>query len=290
MRDYVIFTDSTIDLTAEMVSELGVEVLPLEFTIQGKSYKDYPDNRELDPHTFYEIVRTGEQPQTSQINTSAYLENIEPVLKSGKDVLIIAFSSALSGTYQSSVLAVEELSEKYPEAKVITIDSKSASMGEGLLVWHAVMRKNAGMGIDELAQWLSDNRLRLCHWFTVDDLNHLKRGGRVSAASALVGTLLGIKPVLHVDDEGRLIPMSKIRGRRQSLDALFNEMAKTYDSSEKQTIFISHGDCEADAKYLADKVRSQLNVKDVFLNYVGPVIGAHSGPGTIALFFMGSKR
>ena len=292
-QNYVIFTDSTTDLTPAMIEALGIEVLPLEFVFSdGKSYKNYPDCREMSNKDFYIKVKEGELPKTNQINVTTYTEAFEPYLKDGKDILILSFSSALSGTYQSATIAAKEMSEKYPSRKLIAIDTLSASMGEGLLVYLAVNKaKDENMTIDELAKWVEDNKLRLAHWFTVDDLNHLKRGGRVSSAAALIGTILGIKPVLHVDNEGRLIPVDKVRGRRQSLDALANKLFATIDKKEgAQMIFISHGDCEEDAKYLADKIRTGVAVKDIKINFVGPVIGTHSGPGTMALFFLATER
>lgn len=292
MSDYVIITDSTTDLSPEIIAELDIQVLPLEFSFSETDvYRNYPDGREIGFKEFYDRVRGGAMPKTNQINSTAYADCIEPYLREGKDVLILAFSSALSGTYQSSLIAVEELSQKYPDRKIITVDTLSASMGEGLLVYHAAKKRDAGMSVTDLAKWVENNRRRLCHWFTVDDLNHLKRGGRVSSAAALFGTILGIKPVLHVDNEGRLIPVEKVRGRRQSIEAMVEHMVKTIDESEgPQTIFISHGDSEQDAQYLAKLVREKVEVKEIVLNYIGPVIGAHSGPGTIALFFLGTER
>lgn len=287
---YVILTDSTVDLPAELAKELGITVVPLGYTINKRSCKDNPLAPSMPYKAFYDLLRQGETSITTQVNITEWADTAEPFLKQGKDVLIIAFSSGLSGTYQSARIAAEELSEAYPDRKILAVDSLSASMGEGLLVWHAVQRQNAGMDIEELAQWLLDNRLRMCHWFTVDDLNHLKRGGRISGAVALIGSVLGIKPVMHVDDEGHLIPVSKIRGRRQSLDALVDKMAESYDATEPQTVFISHGDAEADANYVAQQIRSRLNVANVVIHYVGPVIGTHSGPGTLAIFFFGSQR
>jgi DegV family protein with EDD domain len=291
-KDYTIVTDSCVDLSPEYIENLGLTVIPLGFVFRDdKEYKNYPDGREISFHDFYDKVRSGEQPRTNQVNVTSYIETIEPILQTGKDVLILSFSSALSGTYQSAVIAAAELKEKYPESNIVAVDSLSASMGEGLLAFHAANKKAEGMDMDELIEWIEKNRLRLCHWFTVDDLNHLKRGGRVSPAAALFGTLLSIKPILHVDNEGKLIPVTKVRGRRQSLDALADKMAETYDTSEpSQTVFISHGDSPDDANYLAEKVKSKINVKEVIINYVGPVIGAHSGPGTIALFFLGKER
>ena len=287
---YKIVTDSTIDLTQKMIEELELTVISLRFTIDGKTYKDKSDMSEMSTETFYAKLREGKMSTTSQINADEFARTFEPILEAGEDVLYIAFSSGLSGTCQSAYIARDELKEKYPERKIYVFDSLCASMGEGLLVYQAALLKRAGTDIDSLYKWLGENVLKLCHWFTVDDLNHLKRGGRVSTTAALVGTMLGIKPVLHVDDEGHLIPVSKVRGRRQSLDALVQKMAETAIHPDEQTIFISHGDCLKDAEYVAEQVRSKFGVKNIQINFVGPVIGAHSGPGTVALFFFGTPR
>ncbi len=283
---YKIITDSTADLTVEMTDALGVQVIPLRFTIDGKTYRD----REMPEKTFYAKLREGKMSTTTQINADEFKEIFEPVLQSGEDVLYIAFSSGLSGTYQSACIARDDLAPLYPERKLYVFDSLCASMGEGLLVYLAAKLQKAGTDIDTLLQWLGSHAPQLAHWFTVDDLNHLKRGGRVSAATALVGTMLGIKPVLHVDDEGHLIPVSKVRGRRQSLDALVQRMEASAITPKEQTVFISHGDCEEDAKYIAEKVKAKFGVQHIEINYIGPVIGAHSGPGTVALFFLGTER
>ena len=290
MNDYVIITDSTTDLPQDLIKELGIVIIPLLYNIDGDEYYNYPDERGLDPKEFYAQLRNGKTAGTSAINTSSFLELFEPYLKNGTDVLYIAFSSALSGTCNNGMLAAQELAQKYPERTVLAIDSLSASMGEGLLVYHAVMEKQKGKSIKEVYDAISENRLHLCHWFTVDDLNNLKRGGRVSATAALVGTVLGIKPVLHVDDEGRLIPVSKIRGRRQSLEQLVERMTESAINPEEQTVFISHGDCFEEAHFVEGLVRERFKVKNVVINYIGPVIGAHSGPGTMALFFLGTHR
>ena len=229
-------------------------------------------------------------PTTSQINPAEAKEYFEEYIKTDKEILHLAFSSGLSGTYQNMCLAAEEVMEEHPDVKIIVLDSLAASMGEGLLAYYASTMQKEGKTIEEVYQLLQDNKLHLCHWFTVDDLNHLKRGGRVSSAAALFGTMLGIKPVLHVDDAGHLIPVAKIRGRRQSLDSLVAHMEETVTNPENQVIFISHGDCEKDAQYVAEKIRSKWNVKDIVLTEIGPVIGTHSGPGTVALFFRGTKR
>lgn len=290
MNDYLIVTDSTSDLTPELVETLDITLIPMEFQVDEKSYYNYPDGREIGFSAFYNLLRQEKNATTAQINFIRYTEIFEPILKEGRDLLYICFSSGLSGSYNSALAAAQGLRESYPDRKVVVVDSLSASMGEGLLVYLAVQEKKKGRTIEELEQWLMEHRCNLCHWFTVDDLNHLKRGGRVSAASAFVGTMLNIKPVLHVDNEGHLIPMEKVRGRRKSLDALVEHMEKTAIDPQNQVIFISHGDCEEDAEYVAQKVRERFGIKELYINFIGPVIGSHSGPGTVALFFLGTER
>ena len=290
MSEYVIVTDSSADLTAGMAEELGVEVLPLSFMVKGQTYRNYPDNREMDPGAFYAMLRAGEMATTAAVNVADYTSVLEPLLEQGKDVLVLAFSSGLSATYQSSVIAVEELRARFPERKIFTVDTLCASLGQGLLVYLAAKKQQAGASIEEVRDWAEENKLHLCHWFTVDDLHFLKRGGRISAATAVVGSMLHIKPVLHVDDEGHLISMGKARGRGASLTALVDHMEETAIDPASQVVFISHGDCLADAEKVAGDVKKRFGVKEVVINHVGPVIGAHSGPGTLALFFLGSRR
>ena len=290
MSEYVIVTDSSADLTDGMVKELGVEVLPLSFTVKGQTYHNYPDNRDMDPKDFYAMLRSGEMATTAAVNVADYTSALEPLLESGKDVLVLAFSSGLSATYQSSVIAVNELKDKFPERKIFTVDTLCASMGQGLLVYLAAKKQQAGATIEEVRDWTEENKLKLCHWFTVDDLHFLKRGGRISAATAVLGTMLSIKPVMHVDNEGHLIKVGTARGRNASLKALVDHMEQTVLDLKDQAIFISHGDCLADAQKVADDVKARFGVESIIINYVGPVIGAHSGPGTVALFFMGSER
>ena len=227
---------------------------------------------------------------TSAVNVDQYAQMIEPMLQQGKDVLVMAFSSALSATYNSSRLAVEELAEKYPERKVYTVDTKCASLGQGLLVWLAARQREQGRSIEEVRDWVEENKQRVCHQFTVDDLGFLKRGGRISATTAVVGSMLHIKPVLHVDDEGRLVTVGKVRGRHAALKELVDKMEQGAVHPEEQTVFISHGDCLEDAQAVADMVRERMGVKEICIGYVGPVIGAHAGPGVVALFYLGSQR
>ena len=290
MRDYIIVTDATSDIPNEMANELNVKVVPMSFSLGEKNYNHYPDYRELDIKTFYDKQRAGQTSLTTQINVAVYLDFFEEIIKSDKDVLYISFSSALSSTYQSSVLAAKELNEKYPDFKIITIDSKAATLGETLLVKLAAQKKSEGMNIEDLSKWVDENHLKVCHYFTVDDLNHLKRGGRMTAMTAFIGTALDIKPILHVNDEGKLIPLDKVRGRKKALKVLFNYLAELSENLEEQTIFIGHGDCIEDARYLESLIKEAYKVKEVIIHPIGPIIGSHTGPGAITLFFLGKHR
>ena len=288
MSNFVILTDSSADLGDDLVRQLDVQVLPLSFTLEQQTYHNYPDNREMEPHAFYQKLRDGAVATTSAVNVSQYTEFLEPLLQAGQDVLILAFSSGLSATYNSSVIAVQELAEKYPERKLYTVDTLCASLGQGLLVYLAARERDSGKTIEEVRDWAEANKLSICHQFTVDDLHFLKRGGRISATTA--GSMLQIKPVLHVDNEGHLINIAKARGRQASLKALVDKMEKTAIDPAHQTVFISHGDCLEDAQMVADLVKERLGVPEVYLNPIGPVIGAHAGPGTVALFYVGTER
>lgn len=285
--DFQIITDSCCDFPTSMYGQLGLTFVPLTVEFRGNTFDDKNDDTLKD---MYQGLRAGEVAKTSAVNPSRWSQAMEKALAAGKDVLVLAFSSGLSTTYQSAVIAAEELKDAYPDRKIQVIDTLCASMGQGLLVWYACKKRDEGLSLDEVAQWVLDNRLHLCHWFTVDDLMYLKRGGRISAATALVGTMLQIKPLLHVDDEGHLINMTKTRGRKAAIDAMVKkaqELGAGYDNS---TMFISHGDCLSDAEYLSRQLKEKCGVKDVVISYVGAVIGSHSGPGTLALFFLGSHR
>ena len=289
-KSYVVMTDSSADLSAELVEKLGLDVIPLSVNVGEKSFMNYPDEREIGSHEFYEMLRGGANAKTSAVNVDTFVNAMSVHLKQGKDVLYLGFSSGLSSTYNAGAIAAEELRAAYPDRKILTVDTLCASLGQGLLVYLTVQKVLAGATIEEAAAFAEENRLHLCHWFTVDDLFFLKRGGRVSAATALVGSALGIKPVLHVDNEGHLINVSKARGRKNSILALVDRMEKSAIDPAKQTIFISHGDCLADAEFLAYELRKRFGISDITINFVGPVIGAHSGPGTLALFFLGEER
>ena len=290
MRDYILMTDSCCDMTAQMAEELDLTVLPLSLEMGGATYRNYLDGREIGFSDFYRRARAGELATTSAISVGDFEAAMRPVLESGKDILCLCFSSALSTTYQSAVIAAQEMQEVYPEGKVYVVDTLCASLGQGLLVYLCAQQKQAGKSLEELRDYVEATKGSVCHWFTVDDLNHLKRGGRISAATALFGSMLSIKPVLHVDDGGHLVAVSKSRGRRASLTALVDRMEQTAIEPAKQTVFISHGDCLEDAQFVAGEIRRRMGVEDIRINYIGPVIGNHAGPGTVALFFVGTKR
>lgn len=288
--NFVLMTDSTCDLAPEIAKKLSIQVIPLIYAIDGKEYYHYVDCREMDIHAYYQRLRDGLYPQTAQISPQEFREAFEPHLRNGKDVLYIAFSGGISGTCSTASMVAKELQTEYPDRRMIVYDSLCASGGEGLLVYHAANLANSGSTLDDVLAWLDENRGKLVHWFTVDDLDHLHRGGRISGAAALVGGMLGIKPVLHVDDAGRLVPMEKVRGRRKALERLVDHMVETAIEPTKQTVFINHADCEEDVRFVADLVRERTGASDTHIYHIGPLIGAHSGPGTVALFFLGSKR
>lgn len=284
---YRIITDTCCDFPQQMYEELNITAIPLCVRYQGAEHDHYTDQWLKD---MYNGLRNGETASTSAVNPDGWASVIEPVLKSGEDALVLVFSSGLSTTYQSAVIAANELSEQYPDRKILVVDTLCASMGQGLLVWYACQKRDAGLSVEEVANWCESNKLNLCHWFTVDDLMYLKRGGRVSAATALIGTMLQIKPILHVDDEGHLISVSKTRGRKASIQALAAKLEELGLEGKNETVFISHGDCIEDAEYLAKLVKDRCGVKNVIISYVGGVIGSHSGPETLALFFLGKHR
>ena len=291
--DFEIVTDSCCNLLEDMIDDFGIHVLPLTFMVDGEDevYQSYLKGERTDLKQFYTMMREGKVFKTSLPNLAESEALFRELLGSGRDVLYIAFSSGPSGTYQALSLMAAQLQEEFPERKIHVVDSLAASGGQGLLVWYAVQHARAGESIDQVRDWLEENKLHLAHWFTVDDLMFLFRGGRVSKTAAWAGTLLNIKPVLHVDDEGHLIPMEKVRGRKKSLNALIDHMEKSANKPiSDQMVFITHGDCIEDAEYVAAKIKERFGVKEVVINYVDPVIGAHSGPGTMALFFLADKR
>ena len=287
---YRITTDSTSDLPQSFLKERDIACIGLGFMLEGKEYTEGPDV-EITLPDFYNKLRAGVQATTMQINAFTFTSFVEPFLAAGEDVLHVAFSSGLSGTYASCENAAKELREKYPDRKLVVVDTLAASLGEGLLVYYADENRKAGMSLEDNARWLEEHKLNLCHWFTVDDLMHLHRGGRVSKTSAILGSVIGIKPILHVDNDGHLILVSKTRGRQSSLQALVKKMKESaWDNVKDQAIFISHGDCQDDAEKLKSMIEKEIGCKTFLINYVGTVIGSHSGPGTLALFFLGNQR
>lgn len=288
MEKFIITTDVTADLPKNYLEENGIGLLPMTFEIDGKEYSE--DN--FDTKDFYNKMRKGLMPKTSQVNSEKAKEKFREYLIKGYNVLHISFSSGLSGSYNSTRIASIELQDEFKENRVFVVDSLCASLGEGLLVHKAVQLKNNGQSIEEIIDWIEANKLHICHYVTVDDLNHLYRGGRVSKTTAIIGTMIGVKPIIKVDDEGHLIPIAKSRGRKKSLNMLVDKMEELIGSykSQNDIIFISHGDAEEDAEYVAKKIEERFNIKSFLINSIGSVVGSHSGPGTIALFFMGEKR
>ncbi|MDO4321905.1 MAG: DegV family protein [Lachnospiraceae bacterium] len=287
--DYLITTDNMADLPEEYIKEHRIPTMSLTYLLDGKTYNA---ENSLSSEEFYKKMREGCMPTTSQVNPQEAKEKLKEFLKINRNIIHIAFSSGLSGTYNSVRLAAQELMEEEQDCRITVVDSLAASMGEGLMVHKALEQQAAGLSYDELVEWLENNKLHVCHNFTVDDLFHLYRGGRVSKTAAILGTMINLKPVLHVDDEGHLIPLSKVRGRKKSLNVLVDNMEKQMGSyrAQNDVVFISHGDCYEDARYVQEQVKKRFGIEKFLISPVGPTIGAHSGPGTVALFFMGDMR
>ena len=287
MRDYIITVNSTVDLPKEWLAERGVPVAPLKYTIDGETYTDMEG---LSAKEFFAKLREGKMSVTSQVNPEEAAAMLEPYVKEGKDVLHLGFSSGLSGTLNSMRIGAEMLQEKYPDAKIIVIDTLCACLGEGILLYYALKEKAKGKTIEEVAQWAEENKLHVCHNVTVDDLNHLHRGGRVSKTTAVIGTLVQIKPIIHMDDEGRLQVIGKERGRKKSLNKIVDMAVEQSKGWENDIVMITHGDCIEDAEYVAKLVREKMGIDNILINNIGTVIGSHTGPGVVAVFCMGNKR
>ena len=292
MRDYIIMTDSCCDLNQQEVEELDLTVLPLSFTIEGRTLLNTPDCADMAPEEFFQKIAAGADCTTAAVNVGQFTDAMKAALSEEKDILCICFSSALSTTYQSACIAANDLRAEHPEAKIIVIDSLSASRGQGMLLYCAVReRREKGLAIEALADYVRSIIQSQCHWFIVDDLNHLKRGGRVSAAAALAGTVLGIKPVMHTDSEGRLTPVSKARGTKAALRALVDKVAEIgVEPDKNQPMFICHANCPDSVAYVKELLKERFGVTDVRADFIGPVIGAHTGCGTLGLFFVGTER
>lgn len=287
---FEIVTDSSANLPDELIEKYNIHILSLLYLIDGEEYESYVKGNKTDLTEFYKRMRNKDVITTASMSSGSCRVLFEKILSKGNDLLYIGFSSALSATYQTGNQVLEEMKADYPNLKIMSVDTLGASLGEGLLVTHAAKLREEGKSIQFVYDWLIKNRLHLCHWFTVDDLFFLMRGGRVSPSSAIMGTVFSIKPVMHMDDYGRLIPVSKIRGRKNSLRVLLEEMEKTAINPENQTVYISHGDCLDDALYLAEKIKQKFGTKDILIHLIEPVIAAHCGPGTVALFFLGTER
>lgn len=287
---FKVLTDASCNLSVEMLDELGVIYKSLTLVMDGQEVNNYLKDDKFSFKGFYDRLRNKENIKTSLLNAEEFKAMFEEVLAAGDDILAILISSGISGTYQAAKIAAEDLAEKYPERKIIVIDSLAASIGHGLLVYYAAKMQQEGKSLEETAAFVEENKLKLVHKFTVDDLFFLKRGGRLSGGVAIIGTILKIKPVLHVDDDGRLVAQSKVNGRKKSINALFESMKGNVIDPENQVMAICHGDCIEDAEYLAEKVKKEYNVKDVIINYCDPVIAAHAGPGVLALFYIGNEK
>lgn len=289
MRNFVITTDTTADLPEDYSKKHGIIIHPLYYSLNDVIYGS---ENELDPITFFQRMRKGEMPTTMASNPLVVRDIFYNLLKEGNDILHISFSSALSGSCGNAIVVANELLEEFKDRKIVVIDSLCASMGEGLLVYKVNELKQQGKSFEEIVHWAEKNKEHICHQFTVDDLFHLHRGGRVSKATAIIGTMINVKPILHVNMEGKLIPLSNVRGRKKSLIALVDNMEKRVVGFEKENdvIFISYGDCLEDAEFVKNLIIERLGFKNIILNHISPTVGAHSGPGTVALFFMGNER
>ena len=286
MNDYVLITDSTIDLPVKILETLNIEVIPMTFVMQEKVFVD----GSMEAKDFYSNLRNKIVPTTSQISPSVYVEQFSKFAKEGKDILYVCFSSGLSGTYNSALIAAKDVMKAYPECKIVVVDSLCASIGEGVLVYEMALKKNNGATLEELADWAEKNKLNICHLFVVDDLKHLQRGGRISKSVALVGSMMNIKPVLIVDSFGKLKLIEKVRGKSKAADYMISQIEKHAKDVHLQTLYIVHGDCEEEAKDFANKIKEKLKVKNFVISNIGSMIGAHVGPGTLAVVFFGDKR
>lgn len=287
MNKFVITADSTVDLPKEFLEEKQVPIVSLSYIIDGATYKD---GEGLTSKEFYDKIREGAMPTTSQVNPEQARDLFEPILKEGKDILHIAFTSGLSGTYNSCRIAAEELREEYPDRKIVVVDSLCAASGGGMLLYKALEMKEQGKSFDEIATWVEENKLHVCHDVTVDDLFHLHRGGRVSKASAVVGTIIKIKPIIHVNDEGKLIVIGKERGRKKALQTLVERMEEKSQGFENDIVMITHGDALEDAEYVKGLIEEKFGITNIMINPLGTVIGSHTGPGVISIFYMGNRN
>lgn len=289
MKEFIITTDSCADLPAEYAQRENIIIQPLYYSIDDVVYGN---EQTLEPEEFYGLMRNGKMPNTMAVNPELMVESLREPLKEGKDILHIAFSSALSSSYQNAVIAANDLMEEFPEQKILVIDSLAASLGQGMMVYKAAGMKTAGKSLEETAEWIMENRLHFCHQFTVEDLNHLQRGGRLSKTTAVIGTIVNLKPMLYVNEEGKLSSLGVVRGKKKAMARMVDHMAKAIVGYEDQNeeIFITHGDSFEEALYLEKLVKERLGIESKMINFLCPTLGAHAGPGTVALFYIGNKR
>ena len=290
MSNFSIITDAASAMTSELAEKFNIKVVPMTAYIGDREFKHRPDESEMKMSDFYNELKAGANSGTAAVSPGDWIDGIEGELKEGRDIIAVAFSSGLSSTYESCCLAAEDMKEKYPDRKIFVIDSKSADFGQGLYAYYGAKKRDEGADIEETVEYLESIKLNICHWFTVDDLHHLRRGGRISATTAVIGSALGIKPVLHVDNEGKLINIGKARGRKNSLLELTAKVGQTAIEPEKQTMFLSHANCAEDAQIVVDELKNKYHVPEVIVVQTAPIAGAHSGPGTMALFFYGTER
>jgi len=290
MRDFVIVTDSTGDLSPKALADGQIQVAPLSFSFGCEEFKDLPGGQEIDSATFFQRLRGGEMPTTAQVNSGTFLKLFSSILQGGGDLLYIAFSSAMSGTYNSAKLAAQRLASLYPKQKIMLLDSRSGSMGQGMFVELAAKLKRSGQSLQEIYESLLAKRYSAQHWFTVDDLNFLKRGGRISATLAAAGTFLNIKPILNVNKAGQIVPYTKIRGRKKSMNFLVEKVAETFVNPKEEVIYVSHADCLEDGEELASMIQERVGPKKIHLQSGGPIISSHCGPGALGVFFFGKER
>jgi len=288
IMSYQIITDSCCDFTDQQYRDMNVIAVSLTCMWDGQCHSHFSNEEDL--KDFYTQMRSGLVATTSALNPDNWARAMEPCLKEGKDLLVIAVSSGISTTYQSACIAADELRESYPERTIFVVDSLSGSLGEGLLLWHACRLRDEGISLEDCAAWLEERADRICHWVTVENLSHLKRSGRLSAASAVVGTVLDIKPIIRVTEEGKLVSAAKVRGRKASIRTLAKKFAESYSPEEDDLVTIAHGDCPEDANALAEMLRRDHGVTNIHIGYVGPILGAHTGPGVLGLFHLGTKR
>jgi DegV family protein with EDD domain len=290
VQNYVIVTDATCDLPMDIIRDLDIVVIPMEFIMEDKVYSYYPDEGQITVNEFYSNLKMGRKATTSQINYNTYKNIFTDILEQEKNILYICFSSGLSGTYNSSRLVINDLKEEFPDREIISIDSLCASIGEGLLVYLAALKKQEGFSVDQLKNWVEDKRFEICHWFAVDDLEHLKRGGRINAVQASVGTILDLKPILSVNGEGKLVNVAKMRGKKKSYNYLIQKLREDSVTTENETILVGHASCIEEAEYVQKLILEEKLARKAIICNIGPIIGSHTGAGMIAVAFAGSRR